>query len=186
MQKKGFTLIELVITIVVLAVIATTFFLRHQDNDGIKVFNAAERVAADIRYMRSLAISESRYFGVQFSYYAGPGGIASFLVYIDDSGNLAYYTDPTHNTGNSGICLLTSSDLGGVAFGPNAVDGTMYYFIVFDHEGKPMVGQNSGFKIINLVPLPDVYSIVFNKGSSYKQVRIKPNTGEVRVRDYAP
>lgn len=58
-RKSGFTLIESVIVIVIMAILAAVVAIRWSPFDTIKLNNATRKVAADIRYAQKLAISIS-------------------------------------------------------------------------------------------------------------------------------
>jgi prepilin-type N-terminal cleavage/methylation domain-containing protein len=55
--ERGFTLIETIIVMVIMAILAAVVAVRWSPFDTIKLNNATRKVAADIRYAQKLAIS---------------------------------------------------------------------------------------------------------------------------------
>mgnify|MGYP001561135472 CR=1 FL=1 len=63
-RKSGFTLIETIIVMVIMAILAAVVAVRWSPFDTIKLNNATRKVAADIRYAQKLAISTQQRCGV--------------------------------------------------------------------------------------------------------------------------
>jgi prepilin-type N-terminal cleavage/methylation domain-containing protein len=66
MGKKGFTLVELVMVIVVVIILSAVAMTRW-NYDPVRLSNAARKVAADIRYAQKLAITTQARSGITFS-----------------------------------------------------------------------------------------------------------------------
>ena len=66
-DEKGFTLIETVIVMVIAAILAAVVAVRWNPFDTIKLNSATRKVAADIRYVQKLSISNQTRSGVVFN-----------------------------------------------------------------------------------------------------------------------
>ena len=66
-SERGFTLIESVIIMVVIAILAAAILLRGNPFDRIKLDNSAKKIASDIRYAQKLAVSAMYNAGVAFN-----------------------------------------------------------------------------------------------------------------------
>lgn len=166
--RDGFTLIELVMVIVIMAVLAVTFFIRSK-NDPLTVSNAAERMADDIRYMRSLAMSTGKAHGIQFTVLNPQSEYKDFTGYgfyvRNRYGTPESYSDPGHKS-----FVSLQNDLGGVGgvVSPNDL-------LVFDNDGLPYGDFALDDKIYSLL------IIRFYKENSMKEINVVPNTGGVLI-----
>ncbi|MCU7554689.1 prepilin-type N-terminal cleavage/methylation domain-containing protein [Alteromonas sp. ASW11-19] len=59
-QQVGFTLIELVVTLLVIAVIAVTAAARFQDNTGYTEYTLQQRLISSLRHMQYRAMQDDR------------------------------------------------------------------------------------------------------------------------------
>jgi type IV fimbrial biogenesis protein FimT len=103
----GFTLVELLVTIAVLAILITIAAPSMVDVvDRRRLVGAAEAVQNEVRYARSEAIKQSRNMFVTFS---NTGG-TSWCLGIDElAGCDCTVTDPTvSNVGGDGACAIDS------------------------------------------------------------------------------
>ena len=65
-SHSGFTLVELIIVVVILSIVALTAVPMMGSAAGIQIRSAANMIAADIEYARSMAISRGQNYSVQF------------------------------------------------------------------------------------------------------------------------
>ena len=65
-KARGFTIIELVIVIILLAILAATVSMR-MPGEGINLGAQAEQLASDVRYTQSLAMSRGQRFRINFT-----------------------------------------------------------------------------------------------------------------------
>lgn len=65
-QKNGFTLIELLVVVVILAIAAAMAVPMFSGSAQMQVASAANMIAADLEYAKSMAISRQKIFGVAF------------------------------------------------------------------------------------------------------------------------
>ena len=77
-QKAGFTVIELIMTLTVIGILAVIAVARMPDIIPIRLSMAARKVQSDIRYAQSLAMTTQRWTRIVFSA-AGD----NYLVYTD-------------------------------------------------------------------------------------------------------
>src|SRR4030067_1775492 len=108
-NQHGFTLIELVIIIVLLAIIAAVAIPMMGDETSMKAAATAEKLKSDIRYAQELAMTRNRRTRVDFN-----GGLApaqGYAVAIDNSvsancSSFAVVADPS-GRGNLSVTLNT-------------------------------------------------------------------------------
>lgn len=65
-MKKGFTLIEIIIVVTILAIAAMTAIPMMSSSASIQIRAASNMIAADLEYARSMAISRGQYYYVVF------------------------------------------------------------------------------------------------------------------------
>ena len=66
-QKNGFTLIELLVVVVILAIAAAMAVPMFSGSAQMQVASAANMVAADLEYAKSMAISHQQQYGIVFN-----------------------------------------------------------------------------------------------------------------------
>jgi prepilin-type N-terminal cleavage/methylation domain-containing protein len=64
--KGGFTLIEIIIVIVILAIAAMTVIPMMSSGGSVQIRSAANIIAADLEYAKSMAISRGQNYSVEF------------------------------------------------------------------------------------------------------------------------
>jgi len=176
-SRRAFTLIELVIVMVIMAILAAVAFVRYSGEGQTSLNLAAERIAGDIRYMRSLAVSSGKVHGLRFNQIPGSDNFVSYyLNYRDSPGVYPEYSDPTHI--NPVNFANDYRGVTGVWIGREPWFIT--YDLAFDHEGVPHID----FELVE--PLNDYFYIRFRKGDATKQIVVTPNTGGVKVEDWTP
>ncbi len=89
-NKQGFTFMELLIVVAIIAIITTIFVVNIRNNDDKKLALAADELASNIRFARNLALSRTAHdfedgngpvypangYGVDFR--PASGGLAAF------------------------------------------------------------------------------------------------------------
>lgn len=163
--SAGFTLIETIIVMVVVAILAAVVILRNPF-DSIKLSSATRKVAADIRYVQKLAISNQTRAGIVFS------GI-SYSVYpnITDLATLAESPGDTCSSdgANKFVVNFTQprcSSFSNVTIAPNPLT------IAFNSLGKP-VNSSGGSLTTQTVT-------VSYKGND-KSITVEEETGRVSI-----
>jgi len=65
-SRSAFTVVELLIVVVILSIVALTAIPMMSSAAGIQIRSAANMIAADLEYARSMAISRGQNFSVEF------------------------------------------------------------------------------------------------------------------------
>jgi|GEM_PF-741187 len=175
MDDRGFTIIELVLVIIVVAIVAAVAipqFSRYWG--GIKVGNAAMKIASDIRYAQNRATTTQQRSQVNFA--------ASGTSYTINSCAIADYTSSTCNCGGAGwisvkpVVSFTSGEFKDITLA--TVTGNC---IEFDSLGRPYYNTNCSNPAS---PCPSTQTIpLFNVqySGSTRQITVTTQTGMVQV-----
>jgi prepilin-type N-terminal cleavage/methylation domain-containing protein len=131
-KRSGFTVIELLIVVVILAIAAMTAIPMMTSAGSVQIRSAANMVAADLEYAKSVAIARGQKFSVVFDKNAGSYSIK------DQAGNVIAH--PVKKGSNYVIGFrdkgLDKVDIADVDF-----DGTST--VKFDYLGSPYNGNNN-------------------------------------------
>lgn len=135
MNRKGFTLIELVMVIVLIGILAAVVAPRLGNLSSTNASAFADKVRADIRYAQNLAMMQNRRYRVYFNT-SPPAPAQGYAVVYDTSGgawsSFGYAQDPSGN-GNLSITLNAGTYAGiTVASTVNPIE--------FNSLGKPVGG----------------------------------------------
>lgn len=65
--RKGWTLIELIMVMVLLGIVSVVAFINISSYRTQHLYAAAERIANDLRYVKNLALTTSKWHGVSFT-----------------------------------------------------------------------------------------------------------------------
>jgi MSHA pilin protein MshC len=161
LRSKGFTLIELIVVMLVLGILAAVFIPRS-NNPAIIVSTQAEQLAADIRYVQSLAMTQGRRYRINFI-------TATSYNFTDISGSSA---SSPHPSGLPFPILLAT----GVTLSPQAPLLTTFSSpIAFDGLGIPYTDQSATAKLAAMA------TISVSGSGSTRTIQIYPETGMVRV-----
>lgn len=159
---RGFTLVELLIVIVIISIAALTAVPMMSSAASMQIRSAANMLAADLEYAKSMAISRAQYFSVVFD-----AGADSYRI-EDQYGNVLphpvkkgfSYVIDFQNDGR-----LNKVDIVSVDF-----DSTSK--VTFDYLGSPYNGTlgplNNG--VINL-----------QAGSTNTTITVEPVTGYISI-----
>lgn len=137
-RSAAFTLIEIIVTVLILAIAATIAVPMMSSAADMQVRSAANRLAADLEYAKNMAITHQRPFTVVFNDSAtADNGYA--IQRRDDSNNLVTILNPI-SQGDFDVRFSTVRGInrvripvGGVSLVPdNAQDA-----ITFDYLGTP-------------------------------------------------
>lgn len=141
-SQHGFTLIELVVIIVLLAIIAAVAIPRLGDVTSMKAAATAAKIKSDIRYAQELAMTRNQHVCVYFN--TAPALNPGYAVYTiasntnnngtwcDDAGIVAQ--DPT---GKGGLSVEFSGDYAGVTASSSVNP------IEFNSLGRPTGGATT-------------------------------------------
>lgn len=130
--QQGFTLVELVMTVVIIAVLAVVAIPRFTDSAAFQSRGFADQVQATLRHAQKIAIAQHRFVCVAF-------GASSVTLTYDSTAPSTSYTAATcpgsNLTGPTGQSPYTVTAPSGVTLS----GGTSFNF---DAQGKPSAAQN--------------------------------------------
>jgi prepilin-type N-terminal cleavage/methylation domain-containing protein len=148
MNRKGFTLIELVIVIVLIGIIAAFVAPKLGDVTSTKAGSFADKLRSDIRYAQNLAMSQNLRYRVYFN--TAPSPNPGYAVVNDANGNGTWgevgevALDPA-GSGNLSI-TLNAGQYAGITFSAVGFSGNYIEFnslgIPFDNAGALTVNKN--------------------------------------------
>lgn len=165
-DRRGFTTIELAIVIVIVAILSVGSFVFIGFYNGIKLDAAATKLAADIRYAQSQAMSYTVWHGVIFN--VNPTN--TYSVYSTDGTTDTAVDDPAKFGSNLTVNLNTAF---GAAINSVTIQGGGHQ-IEFSPLGAPWTDKNG-------TQISYEASVVLGFGSQTKTITITQNTGKVNV-----
>lgn len=151
---RGFTLIEILIVIVILAIAAMTAIPMMGSAASVQIRSAGNMIAADLEYAKSLAISKGQNFSVVFD-----EGAESYSI-VDQDGNTISH--PVKK-GFDYVIDLQDEGLGRVEIADADFDGASQ--VQFDYLGSP---DNGG-------------TVHLQAGDMSATVSVEPVTGYITV-----
>jgi len=168
--RAGFTLIEIMCVVVVLAIAAAMIVPSVSDNSSLNAAAAARTVMADLIYAQNQAINTQQYVYVTFNVTDQTYSLCSSMS------PLAYLTDPiaqtnytrTFGSGSTPLasCTLLTANLSG-----NATT------LAYDPLGSPCVYSGT----LPPASLATTASIAVQCGSTQVTINIEPDSGELSV-----
>jgi prepilin-type N-terminal cleavage/methylation domain-containing protein len=159
-QKKGFTLVELVVALFVLAVLLL-MAIPQLNLSGNRAASAARKLLSDLRYAQQLANATQTRHGVNFN------SSTQYTVFKSDDSAVAA-ADPLKG-GNFVVGM--NGDFAGVTLSNNFTGG----IIRFDSLGVPYEGANGSQTALSAARTISVAA----GGSTVKTITIEPTTGKV-------
>lgn len=151
---RGFTLIEILIVIVILAIAAMTAIPMMGSAASVQIRSAGNMIAADLEYAKSLAISKGQNFSVVFD-----EGAESYSI-VDQDGNTISH--PVKK-GFDYVIDFEDEGLGRVEIADADFDGASQ--VQFDYLGSP---DNGG-------------TVHLQAGDMSATVSVEPVTGYITV-----
>lgn len=165
-MKKGFTLIEMIISIVIMVILAgVTIILIHNSIKGIQLSSAADKLASDLRYAQISSGSAGKWYGVSFE--VSPAN--RYTIYTT-TGTIE---TPAENPAKLGTNFVVNL---GQEFGVNisSILSEGGNKIVFSPLGVPYTNRGGSAFTQEAV-------VVLSKDSSTRSVRVFPTTGRVVI-----
>lgn len=164
MRSYGFTLVELIVVMVVMGILAAVFVPRS-NNPAIILSTQAEQLAADIRYVQSLAMTEG-WSGVAPTARRYRINFASTSYNLTDVSGVAV-AHPGGATGSIAFAGEVS-----ISLPPSNLPNSL---VAFDGLGRPYTDAAAGTALANVATISMV------SGGSTRAIQIFPETGMVRV-----
>jgi len=164
MQKNAFTFIELIVVMVILAIAAVLAIPMISSAADVQIRSAANMIAADLDYAKSMAISRQQYYSVVFD-------SANESYEVHNSGGVIEH--PIKAGSNFVVNLQSDSRLSRVDI--VSVDFDSQPAVTFDYLGSPY----SGTTIENHLNNRD--QITLQAGSFSMTVTVEPMTGYVTI-----
>ena len=163
MHPWGFTIIELAMVIVLIAILAALAIPRFDSFYSIKLEGAARKLVADIRYTQRLAIALHDDYGVEFNTSA-----ETYRVYrVSDN---ATATEPLSRSAYQ-TSFAANSEFQGIDISSASFGGTQH--VRFNSLGTPRDGNNSVLSSNGTV-------VLSYKGNS-RTITVTPNTSKVTL-----
>lgn len=134
-SDNGVTLVELIVILVLIAILAVFAAPRMTDVTATKAGAFSDKLRADIRHARNLAMTENRRYRVYVN--SAPAPASGYAVVNDKDGDGAWgeageiALDPAGS--GSLVFALNAGEYAGITLAPNAV-------IEFDSSGRPTLG----------------------------------------------
>ncbi|MBI5701647.1 prepilin-type N-terminal cleavage/methylation domain-containing protein [Candidatus Saganbacteria bacterium] len=164
-KARGFTMIELVVVIAILALVVLGSSLYTNFINSIKIDGAASKLAADIRYAQSMSMSTATWYGVSIE--ANPQN--RYMIYSTTGIADSIIEDPARFGSN--FIVNTLQDFNASISSVNIGGGRKVEFSPLGAPYSDKLGQ--------LITAEGIISLM--SGSYSKTVRITPNTGRVNI-----
>lgn len=162
---RAFTIIEILIVVVLLAIAGMMVVPMMSSAASIQIESAANIVAADLEYAKSMAISRGQNFSVVFD-----ETTESYQIFKDQGGILVPIEHPVKKGFDYKVNFSSDSRLNRVDIFDADFDGTNT--VQFDYLGSPLKGNgtalNSG--VISL-----------RAAGVTKTIRVEPVTGYISI-----
>jgi prepilin-type N-terminal cleavage/methylation domain-containing protein len=156
-REWGFTLIELIVVIVILLILSAVIAPKITNViTGTRINTAARKIASDIRYAQSLAISAQTTYGVIFN----PNPTNTYSLYQNTSATII--TNPF--SGGLYTVQLNTGEYDGIT-----IWGSGSSEVKFDSLGSPTLGGGSSVIISN------------NGAAPTRAITVAANTGKVSI-----
>lgn len=167
-QERGFTLIEIIMVVVILGIVAFMTIPMVSNAADIQVRAAANRIAANIDYAKSMAITHQRSYSVVFD----PAN-ESYDIRVEPAGSGDVIDHPV-NPGSFVVDFSTDGNLSRVDLVDADFDSDSDHAITFDYLGSPYSGLDttSPLNTGQITLTADNFTLVIN---------VEPVTGYVTI-----
>lgn len=166
LKKNGFTIIELVIIIVIIGITAVVISVSFNPNKTIRLDTAAKKIALDLQYCRSMALTQSKWYGISFQI----NPLNSYSAYQTDGITDTTLDDPS-STGNN-FNINISGNYSGVLISAVNIEGGSK--VEFNPLGVPFTDKNGS-------SITTAGTITLEYSGLTKTINITPNTGFISI-----
>jgi len=175
-MRRGHTLIELILTLVIIAIMAAGAFISIESYKSLRLDAAAKRMASDLDYVRNLALSTAKWYRVDFA--IEPNNI--YQVYDASWGGNNPIDDPS-NPGTDFVVNLNDSYNGVkiVALNLGVAPFDLPADVYFNPLGVPYAAYSDP-----ILPVDVGGQITLQYGDDaalQKIIQITPNTGRISI-----
>jgi prepilin-type N-terminal cleavage/methylation domain-containing protein len=161
----GFTLAEILLVVLIIAIAAAIAVPMIGSMDSVQIRSAANVIAADLEYAKSMAISRQKNYSVVFD----PAG-GSYEVH-DPNGIIKH---PVKKGFDYKVAFSSDSRLENVVI--ESVDFDSSDTITFDSLGSPHSGSGANPPYLN-----DVGTISISAGDFTETIKVEPVTGFISI-----
>ncbi len=167
-RSGGFTLIELIIVVVILGIAAVIAVPMLSSAGDMQVRSAANRIAADLEYAKSMAMTHQEHYWVVFDTVNETYQIQNASGVIDSS---------NHPSGKYVVNFKTDSRLSRVNIATAVFNNVTFSTVAFDYLGSPYAKKSTATDPLNTgkITLQD------DTGTYSIDVEIEPMTGYVTI-----
>jgi len=167
-QRSSFTVIEILIVVVIIAIAAMMAIPMMTSAASMQIRSAANMIAADLEYAKSMAISRQKIYAVVFD-----KSTESYSIKNQDDVIISHpvkkgfdYTIDFRNDGR-----LSKVDIVEVDFDPDSS-----HTITFDYLGSPYSGSGTSNPLNSGV-------IILQAGEATATINVEPVTGYITIGD---
>ncbi len=160
----GFTLIEIIVVVIILGIAAMMAVPMLSSAADMQVRAAANRIAADLEYAKSMAITHQENYSVEFD------TTNETYQILDSTGTVIknpvrpsedYFVDFTIDSNTSRVNIATA-----------VFNTVMYDTVTFDYLGSPYAGSSTAISL-------NLGKVTLQAGDFSVDVEIEPMTGYV-------
>jgi prepilin-type N-terminal cleavage/methylation domain-containing protein len=163
LRESAFTIIELLIVVVIIAIAAMTVVPMMSSASSMQIRSAANMIAADLEYAKSMAISRGQYYSVVFT-------SAKTYEIRNQSGLIQHPVKKGDFIVNFGSdSRLGQVDIVSVVFSPNSSQT-----ITFDYLGSPYSGSGTSNPLNSGI-------ITLQAGTMTKTINVEAVTGFISI-----
>ena len=162
-NRKGFTLIELVMIIAILGILAVALMPKTTAEPRVRLEAECKKIALDLRYAQEMALAQQVRFGISFD----TANEAYFVYRV----NIATKARDPQTRNNFDVSFSQLNEFKGIDISSTNFSNK----VEFDSTGAPYDGNGvilSSQGVINLQTVGGAYS---------RTVRIEPKTGKVSI-----
>ena len=167
MRKAGYTIVELVVVVIVIGILSVVAFAAiNNAMRGIQLVNAADKLASDLRYAKSLSESTGKWYGVSIE--VSP--VDQYTIYSTTGTSDSVADNPAKF--GSGFIVKVYTEYT-VTISSVTIEGGKK--IEFSPGGMPYTDRYA------FGPLSSEGVVTLSKSGSTRGVRIVPGTGRIYI-----